>query len=78
MRFDAVVGECMKHHYIGDTPTAAHVLNINETDVAPFVRKCVQERSLSAIVKDLNHDLIFGTPEQREEAREALKHIGFI
>lgn len=68
----------MKHHHIGETPTAAHVLSIKTTEVAPFVRKCVRERSLSVIVKDLNHDLIFGTPEQREDAREALRHIGFI
>jgi hypothetical protein len=68
----------MKHHYIGETPTAAQVLSIKATEVAPFVRKCVRDRSLSVIVKDLNHDLIFGTPEQREAARRALKHIGFV
>jgi hypothetical protein len=68
----------MKHHYTGKKPTAAHVLSINATEVAPFVRKCVEERSLSVIVKDLNHDMIFGTSEQREAAREALRHIGFI
>lgn len=68
----------MKHHAIHDTPSSVHVLNLASTDVAPFVRKCVKERSLSSLVRDLNHDVLFGTEEQRETARRALKHIGFL
>lgn len=68
----------MKHHVIDGTPAASQVLNIKASDVVPFVRKCVRERSLSVLIKQLNDDLAFGTPEQKQEARRALQHIGFI
>lgn len=68
----------MKHHVISDTPTAALVLNIKPSDIPPFVRKCVRERSLSALVRQLNNDLEFGSTTQKEEARRALRHIGFL
>jgi len=68
----------MKHHAISDTPTSVHVLSLAPSDVPMFVRNCVRDRSLSALVKDLNNDLMFGTEGQKEEARRALKHIGFL
>ncbi|MEE4188589.1 MAG: hypothetical protein V2I76_09120 [Roseobacter sp.] len=68
----------MKYDTISETPAAVHVLNINPSDVAPFVRKCVRERSLSVLVKDLNHALLFGTETQRKDAKAALQHIGFL
>lgn len=68
----------MKHHVIGDIPAATQVLTIQARDVAPFVQKCVRERSLSVLVKQLNYDIAFGTPEQKQEAQQALRHIGFI
>ncbi|MEM1351742.1 MAG: hypothetical protein AAGF27_05330 [Pseudomonadota bacterium] len=68
----------MRHHTISETPAAALVLNMKSSEVAPFVRQCVRERSLSVLVKQLNHDLIFGTTQQREEAQQALRCIGFL
>lgn len=71
-------GAYMKHQTIRKTPTAASVLDMKPSEVAPFVRKCLRERRLSDIVKDLNNDVVFGAPEQSNKARRALKHIGFI
>ena len=68
----------MKHHVLSETPTAAVVLNIKSSEIPPFVRKCVRERSLSVLVRRLNADLVSGTAQQREDARRALRHIGFV
>jgi len=68
----------MKHHVFSEIQTAAHVLTLKQSDIVPFLRKCVRERSLSALVKQLNDDLAFGTPEQQQQANRALLHIGFI
>lgn len=58
--------------------TAADVLALSPADVAQFVRDCVRNRSLSVMVSDLNHTVLHGTSEEREEARRALKHLGFV
>ncbi|MGA9254127.1 MAG: hypothetical protein WBV71_16960 [Roseobacter sp.] len=68
----------MKLHSINTTPTSVHVLNLAPSDVPQFVRHCVKDRSLSSLVKDLNNDLMFGNEDQRQEARKALSHIGFL
>lgn len=68
----------MKHDTIRKLPTSARVLDIETTDVARFVQKCVQERSLSVLVKELNHDYLFGTAEERDSAEQALRHMGFV
>lgn len=68
----------MKHDVVCDVPTSAKVLNIDASDVAPFLRKCVKDRSLSTLVKDLNDAVLFGTADQRRDAEQALKHIGFM
>ena len=68
----------MQHHVNHDIPVSVHVLGLDPSDVPPFVRRCVRERSLSGLVKNLNNELLFGTADQREEARRDLKHIGFL
>lgn len=68
----------MKHQTMSAVSPAASVLSIDPAEVAVFIRKCVQERSLSTLVSDLNDDLLFGTAEQREDARCALLRLGFI
>lgn len=68
----------MKHETIPETKVSHSVLNLGDGDVAPFVRKCVKERSLSKIVANLNNDLLYGTQTERVNAREALGRIGFL
>ena len=47
-------------------------------DIAAFVHNCVQKRSLSTLVCELNNDLLFGSADQRTDARRALVRLGFM
>jgi len=67
----------MDFHTKSDTGIAASLLALSETDVAQYVRECVRERSLSTVVNKLNSDLLYGSTEESERARQALAHIGF-
>jgi hypothetical protein len=58
--------------------TASDVLSLNSADVAQFVRACVRNRSLSLVVSDLNRVALHGAAVEQEEARLALKHLGFV
>ncbi len=71
-------GDRMKQDVINDTPSAARVLSMKPSDVPPFVRQCLRERSLSVLIRDLNRDLLFGTETQRTDARLALSQLGFL
>lgn len=68
----------MKHGTVSETKMSHDVLNLDDGDVASFVRRCVKERSLSKVVADLNHDLLSGTRTERENAEQALHRIGFL
>lgn len=68
----------MKHYTLNDVSPAAGVLVLEQADVPPFVRKCVEDRSLSTLVSELNDALLFGTAEQKDEAGRALNHLGFL
>lgn len=68
----------MKHDSISETKMSHTVTKLTEDEIAQFVRKCVKDRSLSAVVSDLNKDLLFGTQAEREDAKTALQRIGFI
>ena len=68
----------MKHEIVSETDMAHDVLGLDDGEIAPFVRKCLKDRSLSSLVSHLNNDLLFGTPAERESAEVALRRIGFI
>lgn len=60
-----------------DVSTASNLLSLSETDVAQFIRQCVRNRSLSAVMTELNDAVLFGSREESDRARRALEHIGF-
>ncbi|MGZ2256476.1 hypothetical protein ACVC7O_04170 [Roseobacter sp. A03A-229] len=68
----------MKHETISETKMSQGVLGLDENDVAPFVRRCIKERSLSRVVTTLNNDLLFGTQTERDDAKKALDRLGFL
>lgn len=68
----------MKHETISETKISHSVMGLDEGEIAPFVRKCVKERSLSAVIANLNNDLLFGTQTEQDDARTALQRIGFL
>lgn len=68
----------MKHSAMFSGSTAANVLSIEEAGVSPFLHRCVKDRSLSTLVSDLNYSLLFGSADEKDMARKALKHLGFI
>ncbi|WP_195819858.1 hypothetical protein [Roseobacter sp. MH60115] len=67
----------MKHETISESKMSRNVMGLDDGEIAPFVRKCVKERSLSRVVTSLNNDLLFGTQTERDDARIALQRIGF-
>lgn len=68
----------MKHETISETKISHNVMGLDDGEIAPFVRKCVKERSLRAVITNLNNDLLFGTQTERDDARSALQRIGFL
>ncbi len=68
----------MKHDTNYTVSTATNVLALDAGDVAVFVRNCVQERSLSSVIAELNNAILFGDTEEERQARKALQHLGFI
>lgn len=68
----------MKHETISETKISHNVMGLDDGEIAPFVRKCVKERSLSTVITNLNNDLLFGTQTERDDARSALQRIGFL
>ena len=78
MRIDSVRGDMMKHQTMPAITPAASVLSMEPEDIAAFIRGCVQERSLSTLVCELNNDLLFGSSDQRTDARRALVRLGFM
>ncbi|WP_298837891.1 hypothetical protein [uncultured Roseobacter sp.] len=68
----------MEQEIISEKYCAKNILDLENGDVAAFVTRCVKERSLSSMVCELNAALLSGTPEEQNNARKALQHIGFI
>jgi hypothetical protein len=71
-------GGLMKEQIAFKTKSAMDVLSIDTRDIPPFVRDCVNARSLSCLVSELNQQMLFGAQDEKEEARKALAHLGFI
>jgi len=53
------------------------VLSIEEGGAAAFVRQRLNDRILHETVAKLNQEFLFGTPDEREDARRALTRLGF-
>lgn len=53
------------------------VLGIEKGGAAAFVKQKLHDRELHVTVMELNNELLFGNPLQREEARQALNRLGF-
>lgn len=68
----------MKHETTYDVRSSANVLSVQPIEVASFLRECVKNRSLSWLIGDLNRSVLSGDQDEREEARKALEHLGFI
>ncbi|WP_299970476.1 hypothetical protein [uncultured Roseobacter sp.] len=68
----------MLHETIRELKPSHHVLQLDESDVVSFVRRCVKERSLSSLISSLNHDLMFGTLDEQDSAARALARLGFV
>lgn len=54
------------------------VNSVSVDDVPAFVHRCLRERRLSRIVRELNRVAMAHTNPRQSEARAALSHMGFI
>lgn len=68
----------MKHAFISEDKVSHSVLSLGETEVGPFITRCLKERSLSTVISSLNNDVLYGTPSERAFAERALGRIGFV
>lgn len=57
-------------------PEIDDVLCVQPDAVGEFIRQQAEGRTLSVLVKNLNHDLINGDAEARVMADRALTHLG--
>ncbi|MEL6841066.1 MAG: hypothetical protein AAFP85_17420 [Pseudomonadota bacterium] len=53
------------------------VLSIEKGGAAAFVQQRLHDRMLHETVVKLNQEYLFGTPDEREDARKALTRLGF-
>ena len=60
------------------TPTFDFIHNLPVDQVPAFIADQQKNRSLTAVVKELNTALLNGRREHRESARVALEKLGFI
>ncbi|MDJ0857679.1 MAG: hypothetical protein QNI90_00680 [Dinoroseobacter sp.] len=60
-----------------DPSIIAKVLSLPEDEVSEFVRQAMSSKRLSGIVKDLNSNVLYGEPDQKAQATEALGRLGF-
>ncbi len=68
----------MKHETAYELPTATNILSLESAEMPGFVQECLRTRSLSWVVAELNKSILSGPEEERDEARKALEHLGFI
>ena len=68
----------MNHGTSCSLSTASQVLALDAEEVAPFVRNCLFDRSLSWVVSELNNTVLNGAAHEKEQAQWALVHLGFI
>ncbi len=63
--------------HVHDPSILKMVLSLQEEEVGEFVRDAMSSKRLSGIVKDLNSNLLYGEPDQKALATEALNRLGF-
>ena len=51
--------------------------NLAPDQVADFISTCQRSKVLSPLIKQLNAALLTGREDQRQDARSALKKLGF-
>ncbi|MEM8580951.1 MAG: hypothetical protein AAGA38_10595 [Pseudomonadota bacterium] len=65
-------------HHLHDPSIINMVLSLQEDEISEFVRDAMSSKRLSGIVKDLNSNLLYGEPDQKQQATEALNRLGFM
>lgn len=68
----------MKHEQINSGKIAHSVLQLDEREVTRFIAQRVKERTLSILISDLNHDVLYGSMTERGTAQKVLNRMGFI
>lgn len=61
-----------------DPAQAPDAIPTDLAEAANFVSDRLRKRELSRIVRDLNADVLTGTPAQRDAAFQALERMGFV
>lgn len=63
--------------YTHDPASLKKVLSLPDDEVSEFVREAMSAKRLSGIVKDLNSNLLYGEPDEKAQANQALSRLGF-
>ncbi|MEJ6390730.1 hypothetical protein [Gymnodinialimonas ulvae] len=59
-------------------PKSQEILSLRRDQVAAFIQDQTSARTLSDVIRQLNDDLIAGDAAAREQAAQALQHLGFV
>ena len=68
----------MEQSVFHDRSAARRVLAQPDTDLPDFVSRSIHDKTLSALMARLNHDVLHGSAQERSDARAALSRLGFI
>ena len=53
-------------------------MHLSLDDVPHFVSDCVRQKRLSGVMKYLNKKVLFGSADEKAEARDCLSKLGFL
>ena len=56
----------------------ATLMHLSLDDVPHFVSDCVRQKRLSGVMKYLNKKVLFGSADEKAEARDCLSKLGFL
>jgi hypothetical protein len=59
-------------------PSSQEILSLGRDEVAPFIQDQTSARTLSALIKQLNDEMMAGDAAARDLASRALRHLGFV
>ncbi|WP_305968814.1 MULTISPECIES: hypothetical protein [unclassified Mameliella] len=64
-------------HLNGLPKSSQDMLKVPQRDVPRVIRGMLSTRSFSSLLRDIHGDLAAPDPKLREQARLALRHLGF-
>ncbi|MEM6939601.1 MAG: hypothetical protein AAF943_05550 [Pseudomonadota bacterium] len=61
-----------------EEPVASQIVNLDLDAIPGFIFRQTADKTLSVTMAELNRQVLYGGPEEREAALDALNRLGFV